>query len=171
LIQYLLDAVAGYLLGSLTFCQIFARLRGRDLGSNLGGSSYLSVTGDRWGAVCCVALDVLKGAAAFYFFGEVGAVFAVVGHMWSIFFHFRGGRGGATTAGVFLLADWRFLALYLVYTVARLPFVRDRRRREELDQWARIVLLFILPFTGYEYWAMLEGIVAAITVKYATVGL
>ncbi len=170
MIQYILDALAGYLIGSLTFCQIFARLRGKDLGNNLGGAMYLSRTGDRGGAITCVALDVLKGATAFYLFGQVGAVFAVIGHLWSVFFRFRGGRGGATTAGIFLLADWRFLALYLVYTVIRLPFVRTREARERLDQFVRVALLLILPFTGYEYWAMLEGIVAAITLKYATVG-
>lgn len=167
--QYVIDAIAGYLLGSLTFCQIFARLRGKDLGNNLGGSAYLQVTQDKAGAVVCVLLDVLKGAAAFYFFGPVGAVFAVIGHMWSLFFGFRGGRGGATTAGIFLLADWRILVLYVLYTVARLPFIREREKREEFDQWARVALLFVLPFTGYEYWQMLEAIVAAIVIKYATV--
>ncbi len=170
MIQYLLDAVVGYLLGSLTFCQIFAHLRGKNLGGNLGGATYLRLTGDQLGTVGCVALDVLKGSIAFYFFGQIGAVFAVIGHLWSAFFGFRGGRGGATTAGIFLLADWRFLALYLAYTVFRLPFVRNRDARERLDQWVRIALLLVLPFTGYEYWAMLEGIVAAITLKYAMVG-
>ncbi len=165
-----LDILAGYLLGSLAFCQILARLRGRDLGNNLGASSYLSRTGDRSGTVLCTALDVLKGAAAYYFFGPLGAVAAVVGHMWSIFFHFRGGRGGATTAGVFLLADPRFLLLYLAYTLARLPFVRSRAARERLDQYVRIILLLLLPFTGYVHWALLEGIVAAITLKYCQVG-
>jgi len=171
LIEVIVDAVAGYLIGSLTFCQICAQLRRMDLGNNLGGSRYLEVTGNRLGAVICVLLDVLKGAAAYYFFGPVGAVAAVVGHMWSIFFRFRGGRGGATTAGVFLLADPLVLVLYVVYTVARLPFVRSREVRERLDQVLRIILLFILPFTGYEHWLMLEGIVAAIALKYYQVGI
>lgn len=170
MIEFVINAVVGYLLGSVTFCQLFARLRGRDLGNNLGGSRYLEVTRDGTGAVACVALDVLKGAMAYYFFGPVGAVAAVVGHMWSIFFRFRGGRGGATTAGIFLLADPWFLVLYVVYTLIRLPFVQSRANREKLDQYVRIILLFILPLTRYEHWLMLEGIIAAITLKYYQVG-
>ncbi len=166
----LVAVVVGYMLGSLTFCQIFARLRGKDLGNNLGASSYLSKTHDGFGTVLCTALDVAKGALAYYFFGPAGAVAAVVGHMWSVFFRFRGGRGGATTAGIFLIADPRFLVLYLAYTIARLPFVKSRTARERLDQIVRAILLFILPFTGYEHWLMLEGIVAAITLKYYQVG-
>jgi len=169
-LNVLLDALLGYLLGSLTFCQIFARLRGRDLGCNLGAARYLSLTGDRPGAVLCAALDVGKGALAYYVFGPVGAVAAVIGHMWSIFFRFRGGRGGATSAGILLLVDFRILVAYLVYTLVRLPIIHDRQQRERLDQFARIALLVFLPFTGYAHWALLEGIVAAITVKYFQVG-
>ncbi len=167
----LADAVLGYLLGSLAFCQIFARLRGIDLGPNLGATRYLSITKDCCGAVLCAALDMGKGALAYYFFGPVGAVAAVVGHMWSVFFHFRGGRGGATSAGILLLADPRLLAVYLLYTVLRLPFVRDRRARERFDQYLRVTLLFILPFTGYEHWLMLEGMIGAIALKYQQVGI
>ena len=118
--------VPAYLLGSLPWGLWIGRLRGidvRSLGSgNLGATNVYRLLGPRLG-VFVLVLDAAKGAlavawghgglgaAAFPGGPEVGAlaagVVAILGHMLTVFARFRGGRGVATTIGVFLaLAPW-----------------------------------------------------------------
>jgi glycerol-3-phosphate acyltransferase PlsY len=108
---------AGYLLGAIPIGLIVGRLVGdvdlRDLGSRRTGATNATRTlGPRWGALVLV-LDILKGVAAVLLArlifddgsgtGEwvaAGAgLAAVVGHNWSVFIAFAGGRGVATTGG------------------------------------------------------------------------
>lgn len=108
----------GYLLGSLPFGLLLGRLtRGvdiRDYGSHrTGATNALRTLGGRVAALV-FALDVAKGVAAvllafaLYEAGPAGSppwvaaaasFAAVVGHIWSIFIRFTGGRGVATTTG------------------------------------------------------------------------
>jgi acyl phosphate:glycerol-3-phosphate acyltransferase len=108
----------GYVIGALPFGMLAGRLAGgvdlRQTGSRrTGATNTLRTLGWRWAAVVLV-LDLLKGAAAVliaraaYVAGAPGSaewvqaaagVAAVVGHNWSVFIGFRGGRGVATSAG------------------------------------------------------------------------
>lgn len=108
----------GYLLGSLPFGLLLGRLtRGvdiRDYGSHrTGATNALRTLGGRVAALV-FALDVAKGVAAVllaFALCEAGPAgsppwvaaaagfAAVVGHIWSIFIRFTGGRGVATTTG------------------------------------------------------------------------
>lgn len=78
----------------------------RDYGShNIGATNAYRVLG-KWGAFLVFAGDLLKGAFGVYiFFGEpdlmlLGGILAIVGHSWSIFLKFQGGKGVATGLGV-----------------------------------------------------------------------
>lgn len=110
----LIAVLAAYLLGSLSFAVIVVRfLQGRDLrafgSGNAGATNVLRAAGGPAAALVLV-LDLLKGAipvAAARAFGcgpaAVGgaAVAAVLGHVYPVFFGFRGGKGVATAAGSF----------------------------------------------------------------------
>ncbi|MEG0785263.1 MAG: glycerol-3-phosphate 1-O-acyltransferase PlsY [Christensenella sp.] len=108
-------AVIAYLLGSISFSYIFTKkIRHEDIrekgSGNAGTTNVLRNYG--WGMGLLVfAGDVLKGLAAviigFYLAGDAGmclaGVFAIVGHNYSCFLHFKGGKGIAATIGVLLI--------------------------------------------------------------------
>jgi glycerol-3-phosphate acyltransferase PlsY len=112
----ILAIAAGYLLGSIPFAFLLARRGGVDLrqsGSrNVGASNVLRTRGVR-AAVAALGLDGAKGSAAVLLAqivsGQQGAaamaagVASIVGHIYPPWLNFRGGKGVATAAGVFLV--------------------------------------------------------------------
>ena len=112
-----------YVLGSIPFAQVLARLNGIDLREvgtgNVGAGNLTKVAGKGWGLAAGI-LDGLKGLIPVLLClnaglgpGAAGLVglSAVVGHNWSIFLRGRSGRGLATAFGVILalhppLAIW-----------------------------------------------------------------
>lgn len=113
----ILSLLLAYLLGSISTSTLITRWRARidirDVGSgNAGATNTLRVLGVRWGLVV-LALDALKGVIATIIaialvHHEPLAWFAaglavVAGHNWPVFFGFRGGKGIATTIGVYLV--------------------------------------------------------------------
>jgi glycerol-3-phosphate acyltransferase PlsY len=112
MIKYILLFIASFIIGSIPFGIIIAKAKGVDLkkvGSrNIGATNVLRSLG-KWPAALTLLGDVLKGTAAVaigkYF--EVGPVYegfmglsAILGHNFSIFLGFRGGKGVATSLGV-----------------------------------------------------------------------
>jgi glycerol-3-phosphate acyltransferase PlsY len=111
--------LVAYCIGSLSFAVIVSRVMGladpRSYGSGNPGATNVLRTGNRSAAVLTLALDALKGyvpvlAALLlaprlgFGSGTVAAVglAAFAGHVWPLFFHFKGGKGVATAAGVLL---------------------------------------------------------------------
>jgi glycerol-3-phosphate acyltransferase PlsY len=125
--------VAAYLIGATPTSYLAGRLaRGIDLrqhgSGNLGATNALRVLGWRY-ALAVLAVDVAKGWAPTHFFPAwdgraapewalaYGAA-AVLGHVFSVWVRFRGGKGVATGAGVFLaLAPTALLAALAVWAV------------------------------------------------------
>lgn len=131
-------AIAAYLLGSIPtgylLVRMFRRQDIRSMGSgNIGATNVLRFGGKGLG-ILTFLLDVLKGSAAVWLGGALGAwlmpsvplrtaqalaaLFAVLGHMFTCWLHFRGGKGVATGFGVFLVASpWAALAAIGVFAV------------------------------------------------------
>lgn len=113
--------IASYLLGSLPTSWIVVKLvKGQDLrrlgSGNLGATNLYRQLGWRW-AVPAALIDVAKGTIPVLVFGPRAGggdlmalalgVTAVLGHVFSLFVNFRGGKGVATGGGVLLgLAPW-----------------------------------------------------------------
>ncbi|MGB9614033.1 MAG: glycerol-3-phosphate 1-O-acyltransferase PlsY [Fervidobacterium sp.] len=106
-----LAAVVGYFIGAIPFSYIIPKLRGVDItkvgSGNVGGTNVLRNLGTLYGALA-MFLDIIKAVIAvllFKKFGESVMVMAgamsVVGHCYSPFFKFKGGKGVATTLGTF----------------------------------------------------------------------
>lgn len=131
-----------YLVGSLSFAVIFSRLMGladpRSYGSGNPGATNVLRSGHKGAAVLTLAFDVLKGYVPVVVallaqerFGLGGQTVALVGlaaflgHLWPVFFRFRGGKGVATAAGVLLalnpllgfatLASWALVVGFMRY--------------------------------------------------------
>jgi glycerol-3-phosphate acyltransferase PlsY len=119
LVPLLIAAVVGYLLGSLPFGYLVARAKGVNIfqvgSKNPGATNVRRVLGSGPGNLV-LFLDLLKGALAvfvatllapfdldWYLFGLAGLLAALVGHAFSCFTKFRGGKGVATAAGGFIL--------------------------------------------------------------------
>ena len=109
--------VAAYLLGSVPFAQILARLHGIDLRTtgtgNVGASNLTHQTNGWWG-ITAGLLDALKGFLPVWIAREanlglgaaaIAGLAAVVGHNWSAWIKGRSGRGLATAAGLLLALD------------------------------------------------------------------
>ncbi|NLL89984.1 MAG: glycerol-3-phosphate acyltransferase [Dehalococcoidales bacterium] len=115
ILQSILAIVIAYLSGAIPFAYIAGRLKkGIDIrqagGGNVGATNTLREVGTGAGLLV-LAADILKGALAILTAQWLGVsviiVFiaglaAVVGHNWSVFIKFSGGKGGATVIGIFL---------------------------------------------------------------------
>ncbi|MBC8012147.1 MAG: glycerol-3-phosphate acyltransferase, partial [Burkholderiales bacterium] len=120
----LLAAVVGYLLGALPFGWLISRKFGINIfehgSKNPGATNVKRVLGEKFGkrgkraGDVAFTLDALKGAAAagwpVFIGGEhivamqlTGLVFALIGHSFSCWTRFKGGKGVATTAGGLLV--------------------------------------------------------------------
>ena len=115
MLNYIIIAVIAYLLGSISFGMIVAKLKGgpnlREVGSkNTGATNVLRVMGVKTGLIVFV-LDILKALIACIigrvWMGLTGAMVAglavVIGHNWPCFFQFKGGKGVASTLAVMLM--------------------------------------------------------------------
>lgn len=126
--------VLAYLLGSVSFALLLGRLKGIDIrthgSGNVGATNLGRVLGKKWG-IGCFLLDVAKGLVpvlGYYAIVQMGhgpevesqtvgcllwlavGVAAVLGHVFSIFLKFKGGKGVATSLGA-LLGFWPVLTV------------------------------------------------------------
>jgi glycerol-3-phosphate acyltransferase PlsY len=113
-ILFLLLAGA-FLVGSIPCGVLVARVKGIDLkkvgSGNIGATNVLRTTG-KWPALITLAGDILKGvipvAIGKYLINDIAiegfiGLSAIVGHNFSVFLRFRGGKGVATSIGVLLV--------------------------------------------------------------------
>jgi glycerol-3-phosphate acyltransferase PlsY len=120
---------AAYLLGSVSFATLLVRmfhgLDVREAGSRNAGATNVLRTAGGWLAVFTLLLDIAKGAVAVFAMSlltadpvwrGVAAVAAIVGHVFPVWFAFRGGKGVATALGAFfLICPWAALAVTAVF--------------------------------------------------------
>jgi glycerol-3-phosphate acyltransferase PlsY len=109
---------AAYILGSIPFGLILAKLAGkgdlRQIGSGNIGATNVLRTGSKKLAAATLLLDGAKGYVAvfvsYFFFGPdvtfFTALAVVIGHLFPVWLGFRGGKGVATTLGVLLGLAW-----------------------------------------------------------------
>ncbi len=132
---YLLPGFA-YLLGSVSTAVIVARLMGitdpREIGSRNPGATNILRYGGKLAAALTLLGDLLKGSIAVLVTRmltddahviALAGVMAFLGHLFPIFFGFRGGKGVATALGVWLaISPWVGLALVATWLVTAALF-------------------------------------------------
>lgn len=115
--------LAAYLVGSLSFAVIVSRFVGladpRSYGSKNPGATNVLRSGNKKAAIATLVLDAVKGWLPLWVAGVWGpglglgsvtmalvGLAAFVGHLYPVFFHFKGGKGVATAVGVLFGVDW-----------------------------------------------------------------
>ena len=132
-LQALAAVVASYLIGSLSFAVIVSRMMGlqdpRTYGSQNPGATNVLRSGSKAAAVLTLLLDAVKGWLPVFLVQRlpgigldaviaVCALAAFAGHVWPVFFRFKGGKGVATAAGVlFGLEPWLGLATMATWLI------------------------------------------------------
>ncbi|WP_047688241.1 glycerol-3-phosphate 1-O-acyltransferase PlsY [Vibrio sp. ZOR0018] len=148
----LIMIISAYLLGSISSAVLICRLLRlpdpRNMGSNNPGATNVLRIGGKKAAIAVLLCDMLKGTIPVwgsYYLGidpillGLVAIAACLGHMYPIFFHFKGGKGVATALGaiapigldltVFIILTWvsvaflfRYSSLAALVTVLLAPF-------------------------------------------------
>ncbi len=111
-------AVIGYLLGSIPFGMVLARLMGlgnlREIGSGNIGATNVLRTGNKMAAALTLLLDGGKGAVAVLLAralagedaAQIAGFAAFLGHCYPVWLRFAGGKGVATFLGLLLALAW-----------------------------------------------------------------
>ncbi|MGH9351679.1 MAG: glycerol-3-phosphate acyltransferase [Terriglobia bacterium] len=165
-----------FLLGSIPFAVIAMAGSGIDIrkvgSGNPGFNNVLRVSKSR--AVIALAGDVGKGVVALLLVRRsVNSVWelwalgfaAILGHCYSPFLRFKGGKGVATSAGVMLVLYWLFAVVSLIFFVmVRLAAGKKLKLKEagaiaSLSAWVLFVFLMIVFRTRAD--AVCAAVVAA----------
>ncbi len=173
MLKDLLLILIAYLIGSFStsylVAKLFAEIDIRDYGSGNPGSTNILRTLGTKAAICTFLGDFLKGILAVYLGSTFGGatvallcgIAVVIGHNWSIFLGFKGGKGIATTVGV-VASVKPLIALICVSMGIVILF------RFKYVSLASIVGVIILPPTiaiyGSDYF--LFGLVLAVLAIY-----
>ncbi len=143
----LIIAVVSYLLGSIPFGYLLVRIfRGQDVrqtGSGNIGATNVARTGSKGLGIATLLLDALKGYAAVKFafwlagserfksdrhaillLAALAAFCAILGHMFTVWLRFKGGKGVATAVGAFAALAPRAIVVALVLFVIVVALTR-----------------------------------------------
>ncbi len=170
--------VIAYFLGSIPFGYVIVKVsQGRDVRSsgsgNIGATNVIRVAGKPAG-LATFLLDAGKGYLAVWLamhgfhanirWVMIAAVVAVMGHMFSCWLKFRGGKGVATGLGVFLPISWQAMAAAVVLWIVVLAFWR-------YVSLASIAAAAALPFLVYAFYAPHHAPPLDVSVGSAVVGV
>lgn len=132
--NFIFILIISYLLGAIPFAYIMTRiLTGKDVrcygSGNVGATNAGRLLGFKYGLLVAV-LDVLKGIIAVTiaknllspelprYYLLIASLFVIIGHNWSVFLKFSGGKGVATTFGViFCLYPLAFFVFLLIWVI------------------------------------------------------
>jgi glycerol-3-phosphate acyltransferase PlsY len=168
--------IVGYLLGSLNSAIIISRLfLHRDIrahgSKNAGATNMLRTYGTRYAAMT-LALDMLKAAVAtalgfviggIFIGAPIAGFFCIFGHMFPLYYRFKGGKGVACTGIVALMIDpWTFLIMLFCFVV-----ITAGTRYVSL---ASVMCAFLYPLLLRAFfpggWIILMGILTTVFVVF-----
>ncbi len=172
--------IAAYLIGSLSFAVIVSKYYGMDdprtYGSGNPGATNVLRSGKKKAAALTLLGDALKGLVAVVLarclqdalnLSDITiaavAVAALVGHMWPLFFGFKGGKGVATALGVLLaLSPATALVCAAIWLVMAFGFKVSSLAALTATVVAPLVAFWLMPYPSWA-WAT---VVIAVLVLY-----
>jgi glycerol-3-phosphate acyltransferase PlsY len=143
--QLILLSLCSYLIGNISFATLLSRFFKqkdiRELGSGNPGTMNMLRQYGAWFGVTTLTLDVVKGALPAFLgrllftrlgnapqllLGDIALYLAglsvILGHIYPIFFKFKGGKGAASTLGIFFVANPLLMLLVFVFALLYLLF-------------------------------------------------
>ena len=164
IIIYFFSFVGGYFLGSVPFGLFFSHLAGlgdiRKIGSGNIGATNVLRAGNKSTAALTLLADIAKGFVAVIIFSTydsmaplIAAVSVIIGHNFPIWLKFKGGKGVATTLGVFLAVSWPVgLIACVTWLVSAVIF--------RISSLSSLLSLLISPFFMYFFENEIQTILA-----------
>ncbi len=164
-----LAIIAAYLIGSLSFAVIVSKYYGMDdprtYGSGNPGATNVLRSGKKKAAALTLLGDAVKGLVAVILARclqdalnlsdatiALVAIAALVGHMWPIFFNFKGGKGVATALGVLLaLSPATALLCALIWLVMAFGFKVSSLAALVATVCAPIFAFFMMPHASWAW--------------------
>ena len=155
----LIAIVLAYLVGSLSFAVIVSKAMGlndpRSYGSGNPGATNVLRSGNKQAAIFTLLLDAFKGWLPVFIVQHWGSQWglgatdvalvglaAFLGHLYPVFFRFKGGKGVATAAGVLLaIQPWLGLATLATWLIVAVFF-----------RYSSLAALMAALFAPFYYW-------------------
>ncbi len=189
IVKGVIAAVIAYLFGSISFAIVFTKLSSkkdiRDMGSGNAGFTNVLRSVGVVPAVFTLIFDFLKGVIASFvgswFFstiqctdarlaeeivvygGLIGGVFAIIGHMYPVYFGFKGGKGIVTAAAMMAVTDWRVF-LMIVATFLIIFFISKIISLASISCAAlygvyTFICTFLFDYNGGDEWYSLRYVI------------
>ena len=134
-INLIIVTVYSYFLGSIPFgfilTKIFLKQDIRETGSGNIGATNVLRTGNKFLAILTLVLDFLKGYVTIFitlkYFNDLillSALICLLGHIFSIWLKFKGGKGVATYLGILLALSVNYFLIFIIVWVSILLILR-----------------------------------------------
>ena len=167
-INFLIVTFYSYLLGSIPFgliiTKLFLRKDIREIGSGNIGATNVLRTGNKFLAIFTLILDLLKGYLSIILTLKyndelilLSALFCLLGHVFSIWLKFKGGKGVATFVGILLAFSINYFLIFILIWISILLIFR-------YSSLSSIVATFSIII--YEYFFMENNIVFFLFVSF-----
>ena len=171
IIYTIIFSVFAYLLGSISSAIITCKLMGlqdpRTTGSRNPGATNVLRLGGRKAAIITLFGDMLKGLVPVLIAAQFGVdnmtlalvgFFAFLGHIFPLYYGFKGGKGVATYFGVILGINWQvgLIALLIWLIVAMLL---------KISSLSALVSMFLTPFVMWNFTHSIELTTAVIVMS------
>lgn len=147
----------GYLFGSISSAVLVSKLfrlnDPREVGSGNPGATNVLRSGNKFAAALTLLGDVSKGLLPVLFAQQAGvsigvlamvAIAAFMGHLFPVFFGFKGGKGVATAIGVFAALSWKLVAVFALTWVLVAA----------ISRYSSLAALMATAFTGVASFAI-----------------
>ena len=171
-IYLVLSALIGYLVGSINTALVIGKFKGIDIrqqgSGNAGATNAVRVLGKKTGIMVFFG-DFIKGILACligYLLCKnpaVAGVFAVVGHVFPVYYGFKGGKGISTILGVLLFLDWRIFLISGVWMLLLIGVTKI----VSLSTLSGLLVAFIL-FVLFHFgdWILIGGVLILVVLSF-----
>lgn len=136
IMMILILCILSYLIGSIPTAYIIGKLNNIDIrnygSKNIGATNVYRILGKKWGSVTFI-IDFLKGFiptylvmkyySSPYIIISVGGL-TIIGHIFTLFLNFKGGKGVATSTGVFMVISPKTIIIALIVFITVVSIFR-----------------------------------------------
>ena len=164
----LIYLIFGYLIGSFTFAEILSLiffktdLRKRGTGYT-GASNLVAFAGWRWGIIAGI-LDILKTFFVLIlsykfsgseFYSILAGIMTATGHIYPVYFGFKGGKGGACATAILFFTSPKAFAISAIFAIILLILTR-------IPVTLYLLIIFLYPILLYLFHFPLKIIIAVL---------